>query len=535
LFNYLAKKFNLVRLLRKQSTQNANGKKQSGLKISPHLKQNLETLKKTFKESNDFVIREFSFGSKEEPINVALVYIEGLVAKTSINDDIMKPLMYDSSFAGFINTYQPNDIIAFIDERLLSMADSIKVSNLEEVVEGCLDGHTILLVEGETQALSISNQGWERRSISEPQGEVVVRGPREGFTETLRINTSLLRRKIHNPDLVLEMLKVGQKTRTNVCIAYIAGIADDGVVQEVKNRIEDIKTDAILESGYIEQFIEDAPFSPFATIGNSEKPDVVAAKLLEGRVAILVDGSPVVLTVPFLFIEGFQSAEDYYSRPYYSSLVRILRYMGFLFSLYGPGFFVAVVAFHQELIPDALIITISSAMEGTPFPVALEAIGMGIVFEILREAGVRLPKAVGQSVSIVGALVLGDAVVSAGFVSSTMVIVVAFTAIASFVVTSHSDAESIIRFVMTLLGSALGLFGITIGTIGILIHLSALRSFGSPYLSPLAPISWLDLKDTFLRFPLWAMITRPKTIGWNNYQRESLDLIPKPPQKKKDK
>ena len=185
--------------------------------------------------------------------------------------------------------------------------------------------------------------------------------------------------------------------------------------------------------------------------------------------------------------------------------------MGFLFSLYGPGFFVAVVAFHQELIPDALIITISSAMEGTPFPVALEAIGMGIVFEILREAGVRLPKAVGQSVSIVGALVLGDAVVSAGFVSSTMVIVVAFTAIASFVVTSHSDAESIIRFVMTLLGSALGLFGITIGTIGILIHLSALRSFGSPYLSPLAPISWLDLKIHSSASPL-GNDYRPKTM-----------------------
>lgn len=523
-------------MLRKQSSKKAdNGKSKSGLKISPNLKKNLETLKKTFRESNDFVIREFSFGSKEEPINAAIVYIEGLVFKLSINDDIMKPLMYDSSFAGFINTYKPNDIISFIDERLLSMAESAKVSALEEVVEACLYGFTILLVDGETQALSISNQGWERRGISEPQGEVVVRGPREGFTETIRTNTSLLRRKIHNPDLVLEMMKVGQKTKTDICIAYIAGIVDEGVVQEVKKRIEDIKTDAILESGYIEQFIEDAPFSPFATVGNSEKPDVVAAKLLEGRVAILVDGTPMALTVPYLFLEGFQSSEDYYSRPYYTGLVRILRFMAFLLSLYGPGFFVAVTAFHQELIPAALIITFASAMEGTPFPVALEAIAMGIVFEILREAGVRLPKAVGQSVSIVGALVLGDAVVSAGFVSSTMVIVVAFTAIASFVVTAHSDSESIIRFLMTLLGSALGLLGITIGTIGVLIHLCALRSFGSPYLSPLAPISWLDLKDTFLRFPLWAMITRPKTIGWNNYQRESLDLMPRPPQKKKSK
>ena len=328
------------------------------------------------------------------------------------------------------------------------------------------------------------------------------------------------------------MLKVGQKTRTNVCIAYIAGIADDGVVQEVKNRIEDIKTDAILESGYIEQFIEDAPFSPFATIGNSEKPDVVAAKLLEGRVAILVDGSPVVLTVPFLFIEGFQSAEDYYSRPYYSSLVRILRYMGFLFSLYGPGFFVAVVAFHQELIPDALIITISSAMEGTPFPVALEAIGMGIVFEILREAGVRLPKAVGQSVSIVGALVLGDAVVSAGFVSFTMVIVVAFTAIASFVVTSfrcgkyHPLCNDPLR-------ECLGPIWYNYWYHRYLNPSFCTKILWLTYLSPLAPISWLDLKDTFLRFPLWAMITRPKTIGWNNYQRESLDLIPKPPKRKR--
>jgi len=252
--------------------------------------------------------------------------------------------------------------------------------------------------------------------------------------------------------------------------------------------------------------------------------------MLEGRAAIIVDGTPMVLTVPLLFIESFQSAEDYYSRPYYASIVRILRFVSFFISVFGPGVYVALVTFHQELIPTPLVITMAAARAGTPFPAAIEAIAMGISFEILREAGIRLPRPVGTAISIVGALVIGDAVVSAGLISATMVIVVAITAIASFVVPPLADVGGIARIGMVLLGGALGAFGIMIGLLGGLVHISTLRSFGTPFLSPLAPLKILDWKDVIIRFPLWTMITRPSSMGWNNPQRQEIGMMPAPPQ-----
>ena len=228
-------------------------------------------------------------------------------------------------------------------------------------------------------------------------------------------------------------MTIGRKTKTAVCLVYLKGVANPQVVEEAKRRLERIDTDGILESGYIEQFIEDAPLSIFSTIGNSEKPDTVAAKILEGRIAVLVDGTPFVLTFPMLFIEGFQSSEDYYSRPYYASLVRVIRFIAFMVSVLGPGIYVAVTTFHQELIPTPLLFTIAAAVEGTPFPTMIEVLVMGVIFEILREAGIRLPRPVGQAISIVGALVVGESAVSAGLIGEPVVIVIALTAVSSFV------------------------------------------------------------------------------------------------------
>jgi len=260
--------------------------------------------------------------------------------------------------------------------------------------------------------------------VEEPDTEAVVRGPREGFTENLKTNTALLRRKIKNPNLRFELIKLGNQTNTNVCITYIKGICNEKFVTEARKRLKHIKTDSILESGYIEAFIEDAPYSPFATVANSEKPDVTAAKILEGRLAVLVDGTPIALTVPYLFMEGFQSSEDYYSRPYYVTLVRWIRFLAFFITVYLPSLYVAATTFHQELIPTPLLVTMIAAKEGTPFPAFVEALLMGLIFEILREAGVRMPRPIGQAVSIVGALVIGEASVSAGLIGAPMVIIV---------------------------------------------------------------------------------------------------------------
>jgi len=447
----------------------------------------------------------------------------------TINESIIRPLMYDSYFLNTKNLEVINNI-EFIEKRMLSVRSVKKVSNIEQVVDGCMSGETVLFIDGLNEALAISTQGWESRGVTEPKTEAVVRGPREGFTETLRTNTSQLRRKIRNHNLLMETIQLGQKTNTDVCIAYLNGIANPRLVEEVRRRLKRINTDSILESGYIEQFIEDGPFSPFSTIANSEKPDVVAAKILEGRVAILVDGTPMVLTVPMVFIESFQTSEDYYSRPYYVSVIRIIRFMAFFITILAPAAYVAVTTFHQEMIPTSLLITMAAAREGTPFPAVVEALLMGLVYEILREAGIRLPRPVGSAISIVGALVIGEAAVSAGLIGAPMVIVIAITAIASFVVPAQSDLAALLRILLTIFAGVLGAFGIIIVLLGTLVHLSALRSFGTPFLSPLAPLSFGDLKDVFIRAPIWAMLNRPRTIGWHDPQRQEFRLMPQPPE-----
>jgi spore germination protein KA len=324
----------------------------------------------------------------------------------------------------------------------------------------------------------------------------------------------------------MDHLTIGEKTDTNVCLAYVEGVADPGIVETAKARLKSINTDAIIDSGYIEQYIEDHPFSIFSTIGYSEKPDVVASRILEGRVAIISDGSPFVLTAPMLFIESFQSSEDYYIRPFYASMIRILRYLAFFITVAAPAIFVALTTFHQELIPTTLLFTIAAAREGTPFPAFLEALILVLSFEILREAGVRLPRPVGQAISIVGALIMGEAAVSAGIVGAPMVIIIALTAVAGFAVPEQNDSASIMRLILLILGSMLGGFGIAIGFLGILIHLASLKSFGIPYCVSLTFNH--NMQDSYVRMPLWSMSKRPKGIANHDIVRNNMQIPPSP-------
>ncbi|MDP4158068.1 MAG: spore germination protein, partial [Bacillota bacterium] len=304
----------------------------------------------------------------------------------------------------------------------------------------------------------------------------------------------------------------------------------DKVVKEVHHRLDKIDIGGVLESGYIEELIQDDTFTPFPTIFNSERPDVVAACLLEGRVAILVDGTPFVLVVPSLFIQNFQVPEDYYQRADISSLLRLLRVICFLIALLGPSFYIAVTTYHQEMLPTSLLISLAAQREGVPFPAFVEAVMMEVAFEILREAGIRMPRAVGQAVSIVGALVLGQAAVEAGIVSASMVIVVSLTAIANFVFPAYNMAISIrmLRFGMMLLAASFGLYGITVGILALLLHLNSLRSFGIPYMAPMSPLIPDDLKDTVIRFPQWALFSRPRLISQKNINRQASPSASRP-------
>ena len=467
--------------------------------LSRRLEKNLETIQTLLRNSSDIVIREFCFGNQGQ-VHAALVFIDGMVNKTVINENIMKPLIYDTHLIQSQALHE-NDI-QFIRRSLLAVGDVNEKTGFQELIGSLLYGNAILLLEGSDRFLEIDAKGWQSRAIEEPKVEQTVRGPREGFTETLRTNTSMLRRKIHNPNLVFEQMVLGKRTHTRVCLVYVNGVAPPALVEEVKRRLKLITIDDILESGYIEEFIEDAHYSPFTTVGNSEKPDRVAARILEGRVAILVDGTPFALTVPSLFIEGFQAAEDYYSRPYYASVVRFIRFIAFAISLLAPGIYVALESFHPELIPTPLVLTMAAAVEGTPFPAVVEALLMVTIFELLREGGIRLPATIGPALSIVGALIIGDAAVKAGLIGAPMVIVVAITAVSSFLAISHTDAVTLLRFGLIIMAGFLGIYGIGIGIIAILFHLCALRSFGVSYLSPIDPLSWSHLKDTFIRAPL---------------------------------
>ncbi|SHH94656.1 spore germination protein KA [Sporobacter termitidis DSM 10068] len=490
--------------------------------ISKNLTEVLNTIRNETIGSKDVVIREIYVGG-DVGADAAIVYIDGLVSSKIINDDVIKPLMFDTRLdAGYA---KKDNVITYIEKSLIAVNEIEEVGKLSEALNGALSGDVALFLDGIGRAVVINSKGWEKRSITEPSSEAVIRGPRESFIENMRTNTALIRRKIKNSSLVFEQMVIGRKTKTNVSIAYINGLAKPELIAEVKKRIKGISTDSILESGYIEQFIEDAPGSIFATIGYTEKPDVAAAKILEGRVAIIVDGTPFVLTAPFVFLESFQAAEDYYFRPYFATMTRIIRIIGYAITVLAPAFYVAVTTYHQELIPTSLLITFASAREGVPFPAFVESLIMIITFEILREAGIRLPRPVGQALSIVGALVIGESAVSAGLIGAPMVIVVAITAVSGFLVPNQNDSAVIMRIILLILAATFGGFGITMGLLAILVHMSALESFGYPFLSPTVPFDLEDSKDAVVRAPLWLMISRPKGMS-EDKQRKKYKVPP---------
>lgn len=525
MFEKISKKIQILKLLNSPKENDQRNKdRASGEKtlISKDIETNLKAIQQIFAGTSDLIVREFTIGSHPK-CKAFIVMLSGLVDEKTLNENLIKPLLLNKDL-------DPANTFTMVKSTPISIANMKESQTLEQTVNSILSGHTALFIEGSETALLASLHGGETRSVEEPQTEAVVRGPREGFVESLGTNISLIRRKIRNSHLKFELMDIGTQTQTNVCMAYIEGIANPKIIEEVRTRLKKIEIDAVLESGYIEAFLEDAPLSIFPTVGNSEKPDIVSAKLLEGRVAILVNGTPFVLTVPYLFIEAFQNSEDYYTRPIFATFIRWLRWISFFFATFLPGLYVAITTFHQELLPPALLISIAAAQEGTPFPSFFEALLMQTIYEILREAGLRLPKPVGSAVSIVGALVIGDAAVSAGLVGAPMVVVIALTAISSFVVPSLSDVSTLSRFGLILLAGFAGLYGMMLGLVGFLAHQASLRSLGVPYMYPLAPSNSVDLKDVIIRVPLWAMVTRPRLLGGANPQRVNPASKPKPPQ-----
>lgn len=392
-----------------------------------------------------------------------------------------------------------------------SEGEVTELGDYDELMESLLYGHSILLIEGCRTALTIGTKDVQARSVEEPNVQSVIRGPREGFVEVLSKNTAMLRRKINNPNLWIETMKIGHETKTTVALVHMNGIADDSILDEVRRKLSGIRTDSVLESNYIEEYLQHEKYSPFPTVFNTERPDVVSAALLEGRVAVMVDGTPFALVVPAVFTQFFQSSEDYYQRTDFATLIRLLRFLCFLLATLTPATYIAISTFHQEMLPTTLLYNLASQREGVPFPAFVEAILMEITFEILREASIRMPKSIGQAISIVGTLVVGQAAVEAGLVSAAMVIVVSITAISNFVLPAFNMGISvrIVRFSLMILAATFGLFGIFLGIIAAVLHLCSLKSVGVPYMSPLAPFHFQEQEDTLIRIPMGRMFRRP--------------------------
>jgi spore germination protein KA len=496
----------------------------SGIKLQSSLKQNIETIQTITGSSDDLVIRQFRMGQSAAR-EIALLFVDGLTDDKAIQQFIIEPLMSYRNLAR-----DDHLLLEILKNSVLTVGKIQETDSLEALVDSMMNGNVIVLLEGFARGFHIAMAGWEERTVGEATNQTVIRGPKEAFTENIRVNSALIRRIIKDPNLQLKNRQIGRATKTNVSIMYIRGIADEKVVEEVNQRLARIDTDGILESGYIEEFIQDEPYTIFPTVQNSERPDAIAASLLEGRVAILIDGTPHVLLVPSLFIQFMQASEDHYQRFDISTLIRVLRYFCLFIATLVPALYIAITTFHQEMLPTSLLISIAAQREGVPFPAFIEALIMEATYEILREAGVRMPRAVGQAVSIVGTLVIGQAAVEAGVISAIMIIVVSLTAISSYVIPEFdmSIAVRITRFLFMGLAAAFGLFGIFVGMVALLLHLSGLRSFGVPYMTPVGPFIMSDQKDVILRVPHTLMTTRPGIFSKLNVIRQRKSATPKP-------
>ncbi len=465
--------------------------------IHSSLMKNIAVLDTLFSETPDLIVRFIEI--KQTGGQGALIYLDGLVDKNAINNNVLSPLIYETGDAG-------SDITVTVGH--------VKTVNTWSQIESAIfQGYSILLVDNRTEALLFNTQGWPQRAIEDPNLETSLKGAHLGFVETSSQSIALIRLHIPDRNLKIKELIVGRRGKTKISIVYLEDIAHPEVLQELEDRINKLDVDAIISSGELAELIQDNPFSPFPQFLSTARPDFSASQILQGRLAVVVDRSPNVLLGPATFTMFFQNVDDYSTQWLVASFIRLQRYLGFLIAVFLPAFYIALISFNYELIPLKLLLSIGESRGRVPFPPLIEAIIMELAIEMMREAGLRLPAPIGQTVGIVGGIVIGQAAVQAGIVSNIMVIVVAITAIASFILPNYDMASSfrLIRFPMMIIASQLGIYGIIIGLLILIAHLISLESLGTPFGSPFAPMNYSSLKDTIIRFPLSIMTRRPKS------------------------
>ncbi|MEC2867318.1 spore germination protein [Bacillus bombysepticus] len=479
-----------MRFSKKSSLQKNPGNNEKVL--TNDLKENIEKIKEYLCRTEDLMLKEININNRKS----AFLYLESLVKKELILSFIIEPMLEE-------NKGEIENVIKATEEKNTSQVSTLGNS--------LLDGFCLILKENCSDGILVATADSQGRSITEPVNEQNIKGARDGFVESLSANIQLIRKRVKTPQLKIKYFNVGNITNTKVGMVYIDSLANRKLVEEVEKRITCIQLDQLQSSGSLDELIEDNPFTPFPQILNTERPDRAASYLAEGKINLIVDGSPIVSVVPITFFSLYQASDDYNSRWLIGSFFRIIRIISFIITISLPAIYIAIVSFHSEVLPIGILYSIRVSLEFVPFPPLIEALAMQIILELLKEAAIRLPSPIAQTIGIVGGLVIGTAVVEAHLVSNTMIVVIGFTAIASFVapINEMGTSARLLGFPTMLAASVLGFFGIVLTLMFIFMHLSKLESFGTPYFSPLAPFKREDLKDTFIRLPVWKFNTRP--------------------------
>lgn len=483
-------------------------------KIYSAYADNKNRLEQDFKDCSDFLLRECVVNGTKCIVCV----LDGMVDSMQLSEMIMDPML---RFNGEYET--ENDLFNIIKTAVINSLEMSEGETFKDLYFYLASGFAIVIFDGVAKYLALGIQGFGKRTTGEPSNESNIKGAKECFTETINDNKALLRRRIKTPDLKLKQIKIGENAKTAVVIAYIQNAADEKLVNEVENRIKQAPIKNLQDYGELVPFLDTNIRSFFSATGNTERPDTLCSKLIEGRIGVLVDGSPFAIYVPYLFSDSFSTVDDYDNQPFYATMNRLLKYFSFLISVVLPGFYVATGTFHQELIPTSLMYTIASAEATTPFSLMQESIMVLVMYEIMREAGLRLPKTIGHAVSIIGALVIGDAVVNAGLVGAPMLVVVAVTAIASYVIYPLYESISILRIIFILLGGFTGIYGIILGVCALCLNIAALNPYGVPYSAPISPLNHKSIGDIFYR-ESWRTLAK-RNVKVQNLRGADIDRV----------
>ena len=459
-----------------------------------------DIFKDDFKDCSDFLLRE----AKIQGERAFFCVMDGLVDSLQLSQMVTKPIL--SSKLDYSSCYEHLDLIK---ECVVGSVELNEADTYDDCYFYLMSGFAIFFLDGCSKALVMGIQGWDKRSTGEPTNEANVKGARECFVECLNDNKGLLRKRLKTHHLKMKLIKLGTAASTPVAICYIDNRADMQTVNEIESRLKAADINTVIDYGCLDPFIDTDIASPFTCVGNTERPDTLASKLLEGRVAVMVEGTPFVMYTPYLFSDNFSSLDDYDNPPFHSSFIRCLKYFAFILSLFLPGLYVAVGTFHQELIPTTLLYMVAASEEATPFPLILEALMIHILYEIMREAGLRLPSSIGHAVSIIGALVIGDATVTAGIIGAPMLVVIAVTAIASYVVYSLYESIAVLRIIFIIVGGTTGIYGLMLGAGILFVNICSINPYGVPYSAPFSPLTKSSIGDTLFRQG-WKSLSKRK-------------------------